>query len=803
MTNSKSGFWANFSLIALIITMIIGFLTGNTIFIVAPVVIIVVVVLCIVFTLSTHKTIKPEQFLMTGETPSTEKSFLQAAKKMLDTNQDERVRLFLRGLISHYSDDCSDYERSIAGNCLNERQSDAFLRLLNAFKAMSQCEMIWYIASKNEDLTKSSATHSVERKKTSFTCGAFNHVSAINTNEVPIFRDLHNTYYLYPEYVVKAKSPIDFEVIPFEKVIIRYNPKRFVESEYEWNWPKDGQVITHTYQFVNKNGKPDMRYANNKRVPVFLYGELTIDIFGLTYQTSQNDVTKEFVKAFNDYRSCIFDNWLNENTIDNIFGIDSEYYKQILQPVKSIVALYRNIEKDDSIMMAVDGCLPPEYGEKWKKLLLLFLSDMMKNYRNMGYDCSDLKNREGFAMVLMICLLSTKKEYSNVLEFGELNLLNDMTASVQNIFNSVRNAFDNYPDDDFFFISKVLTHCRRNDLRTSYLNDIYRLFSMIAKADKVINAIETSWLEKLSQFSNQIKQSSNIGFDSTINADVDKDFFSPEENLIEPMEELNQLIGLSNVKEDIKNLSNLVKIQKMREERGMKTSSISYHCIFTGNPGTGKTTVARLVAAIYKQLGVLKKGHLVETDRSGLVAEYVGQTAAKTNAIIDSALDGVLFIDEAYSLIQGGKNDYGSEAISTLLKRMEDERNRLVVILAGYTNEMTEFINSNSGLQSRFNRYIEFPDYSCEELVKIFEFIANENDCVVSTEALTHVKKIIETEVLNKNKNFGNARFVRNLFENIITRQANRLAAEPSITNEMLSRIEAVDVVNVVCAKPT
>ena len=269
------------------------------------------------------------------------------------------------------------------------------------------------------------------------------------------------------------------------------------------------------------------------------------------------------------------------------------------------------------------------------------------------------------------------------------------------------------------------------------------------------------------------------------------------------MEELNQLIGLSNVKEDIKNLSNLVKIQKMREERGMKTSSISYHCIFTGNPGTGKTTVARLVAAIYKQLGVLKKGHLVETDRSGLVAEYVGQTAAKTNAIIDSALDGVLFIDEAYSLIQGGKNDYGSEAISTLLKRMEDERNRLVVILAGYTNEMSEFINSNSGLQSRFNRYIEFPDYSCEELVKIFEFIANENDCVVSTEALTHVKKIIETEVLNKNKNFGNARFVRNLFENIITRQANRLAAEPSITNEMLSRIEAVDVVNVVCAKPT
>lgn len=796
MANSKSGFWANLSLIALIITMIIGLITGNIIFIVAPVVIIVVIILCVFLTASTNKTIKPEQFLMTGEKSFPEKSFLSVAKKMCDATDDERIRLFLNGLISHYpKDESSGSELAVAGNRLNERQSDAFLQLVDAFKAMSQCEMIWYIASKNEDLTKSSATHSVEREKTSFTCGAFNHVPAINVNEVPIFRDLRNTYYLYPEFVIKAKSPIDFEVIPLEKVIIEYNPKRFVESEYEWKWPKDGQVVAHTYQFVNKNGKPDMRYANNKRVPVFLYGELTIDIFGLTYQTSQSVVTKEFVKAFNDYRSCIFDNCINENTIDNVFGVDYEYYKQILQPVKSIVTLYRSIENDDSIMMAVDGCLPPEYGEKWKKLLLLFLSDMMKNYRKMGYDYSDLKNREGLAMVLMTCLLSAKKEYTKELGFEELNLLNDMTASVQKIFNSVKNAFDNYPDDDFFFISNVLTHCRRNDLCTSYFSTIYRLFSIIAKADKVVNDVEKSWLEKLSGIRNRLKAPSNIGFDSTVNADVDKDFYLPNENSIEPMEDLNKLIGLTNVKEEIKNLSNLVKIQKIREERGMKTSNISFHCIFTGNPGTGKTTVARLVATIYKKLGVLKKGHLVETDRSGLVAEYVGQTATKTNAIIDSALDGVLFIDEAYSLIQEGKNDYGSEAVSTLLKRMEDNRNRLVVILAGYTNEMTNFINSNPGLQSRFNCYIDFPDYSSDELVKIFEYIANENDCVVSTDALTRVKEIIETAVLNKNKNFGNARFVRNLFEKIITQQANRLAAEPNITNEMLSRIEVVDVV--------
>lgn len=263
-----------------------------------------------------------------------------------------------------------------------------------------------------------------------------------------------------------------------------------------------------------------------------------------------------------------------------------------------------------------------------------------------------------------------------------------------------------------------------------------------------------------------------------------------------PIDELNALIGLSSVKTDISDLTNLVKIQKMRESRGMKTSDFSYHCIFTGNPGTGKTTVARIVAEIYKQLGVLKKGHLIETDRSGLVGEYVGQTAPKTNAIIDKALDGVLFIDEAYSLVQGGQNDYGKEAIATLLKRMEDDRDRLVVILAGYTKEMSEFINSNSGLQSRFNRYIYFPDYSSDELLDIFRFITKKNDCVASDEAITKIKEYIEEIVAHKDQNFGNARFVRNLFERIITQQANRLTQETNITNEMLSKIEVVDVEN-------
>ena len=261
-------------------------------------------------------------------------------------------------------------------------------------------------------------------------------------------------------------------------------------------------------------------------------------------------------------------------------------------------------------------------------------------------------------------------------------------------------------------------------------------------------------------------------------------------------EELSELIGLASVKTEINNLYNLVKVQKMRESKGLKSSSISYHCVFTGNPGTGKTTVARIVADIYKDLGVVKKGQLVETDRSGLVGEYVGQTAPKTNAIIDSALDGVLFVDEAYSLIQGGQNDFGMEAVSTLLKRMEDDRDRLVVILAGYTKEMGDFINSNSGLQSRFNRYIEFPDYTSNELMQIFNYIAMKNDYILSEGAATKIALVIEDAVKHKDNHFGNARYVRNLFERIITQQASRITSESKITNEILSMIEEIDVLN-------
>lgn len=261
------------------------------------------------------------------------------------------------------------------------------------------------------------------------------------------------------------------------------------------------------------------------------------------------------------------------------------------------------------------------------------------------------------------------------------------------------------------------------------------------------------------------------------------------------MKELNEMIGLSRVKEEVASLRNFVLVQEQRRRQGLKSNNVSYHCVFSGNPGTGKTTVARIVAGIYKNLGILKKGHLVEVQRSDLVAEYVGQTATKTNAKIDEALDGVLFIDEAYTLAEGGQGDFGQEAINTLLKRMEDDRNRLIVILAGYSNEIQHFIDSNPGLQSRFNRYIHFDDYSYEELLRIFIFNLSKNDFKITRDAFNAVGGMIQEQLANKDSKFGNARYIRNMFENIIMRQANRLASNkknPSKEELMLITIDDV-----------
>lgn len=245
----------------------------------------------------------------------------------------------------------------------------------------------------------------------------------------------------------------------------------------------------------------------------------------------------------------------------------------------------------------------------------------------------------------------------------------------------------------------------------------------------------------------------------------------------DPMDDLNELIGLTSIKHDVKELYDFTKIQKMREDAGMKVVPVSKHLVFTGNPGTGKTTVARILARLYKKIGVLSKGQLVECDRSGLVAGYVGQTAVKTQKKIQEAMGGVLFIDEAYSLAKGDQtNDFGQEAIDTILKAMEDHRDDFIVIVAGYTRPMEAFINSNPGLRSRFNKYIEFPDYTDDELMQIFDLDCRKYQYTLGEGVRDGVKKELQRRRASAGENFANAREVRNLFEEIVTNQATRIA---------------------------
>lgn len=267
----------------------------------------------------------------------------------------------------------------------------------------------------------------------------------------------------------------------------------------------------------------------------------------------------------------------------------------------------------------------------------------------------------------------------------------------------------------------------------------------------------------------------------------------PIENIDDLKAELNELIGLDGIKKEVNNLINMVTVHKMRKQHGLKSVDMSLHMVFSGNPGTGKTTIARMMARIYRSLGVLSKGQLVEVDRSGLVAGYVGQTAVKTTKVIESALGGVLFIDEAYSLTAKSENDFGAEAVDTLLKAMEDKREDLVVIVAGYDGLMDDFVHSNPGLESRFNRYMHFDDYTVDEMLQILDLQLKKGQYTLDEDAKIAAREYIEASNTSSIA-FGNARGVRNIFEKLLVEQANRISTMTEVTKEELMCIIKEDV---------
>jgi SpoVK/Ycf46/Vps4 family AAA+-type ATPase len=314
----------------------------------------------------------------------------------------------------------------------------------------------------------------------------------------------------------------------------------------------------------------------------------------------------------------------------------------------------------------------------------------------------------------------------------------------------------------------------------------YEFAEIIVKGDGIVTEQETKTLKFLS-----------------------KSFFKEQKNETKPLqavefskneldtilEELNSLVGMENIKSDIHSLINIINVNKLRTKEGLPEQKLSLHSVFIGPPGTGKTTIARILSNIYHSLELLPENNFVETDRSGLVAGYVGQTAIKTDNIITQAKNGILFIDEAYTLKRSNSdNDYGQEAIDILLKRMEDFRGNLIIIVAGYETEMNYFINSNPGLKSRFNRYFYFKDYDSTELTEIYRRIAEKSGFILKDEALKTLHSLFEKLCSAKDDKFGNARLARNIFEKTFEKHANRTAYIAPITREILTTIEAADI---------
>jgi hypothetical protein len=407
-----------------------------------------------------------------------------------------------------------------------------------------------------------------------------------------------------------------------------------------------------------------------------------------------------------------------------------------------------------------------------------------------------------------------------------IDLRETSEATKQRYYEEFCRQFDLTPAPDTFPLSDstdlpphLLKRLDRTPVSVSYLETydsrhgtnfadrarhaLFQFANLVIKFDGAVTAEEAAALAEFKQTlypggpqetPDAAAAKSRTGNAAAAEAEPVEEELPPPRPLEELLAELDALVGLDRVKADVRQLINFLKVQKLREEQGLKSLPASRHLVFYGNPGTGKTTVARLVSQIYRTLGVLRRGHLVETDRAGLVAGYVGQTAMKVRDVTTKALGGVLFIDEAYTLATGGENDFGREAVETLLKMMEDHRDDLVVIVAGYTGKMQDFLDSNPGLRSRFNKHIHFDDYGVEQLVKIFKTFCQKADFKLTEGAEKELASVFGVLTASRDETFGNARAARNLFEATLSKQANRLVSLPKVDREILSTVEAADI---------
>lgn len=665
---------------------------------------------------------------------------------------------------------------------LTDKEKEAYGKLCDAFEQVMHSAYAWFIAPSNYGSpTEPHAQTIGKRRQASAYVGVFDYLKS--DFDVPVLDTGDTQYYIYPKFVIKASSVCEFEVYPLTPSAITASIVKHAEAEVK---PLDAHSTEEAWLYANGDGSPDKRHTNNKLVPVYQYGCINFNL-GSTqsrFMFSNGEASERFAEALDFYvgkpntsssSSEEEDAMALEKANGSFYPAMEKAATNLYLHVKSMNGMEDVIEAmNKQHCLAVADDLPFTVNHR---LALAAFADAWKCYKGLGHQI-DYSKPEIIALSIFCAELGSEDALSVV--SSEQLMRSQGIAATKGFIKVMEDSFDtNFPDDKFFVIEILRANGIDEDVINKYAVLLYRFASILAKADGNVDEKETAWLANMVKFTespNKDRETAHAAKDASA------------------LQQLDKLIGLESVKEEVNKLTNFIKVQNLRKQKGMNAITLSYHCVFTGNPGTGKTTVARIVAQIYHELGILKKGQLVETDRSGLVAEYVGQTAVKTNKIIDSALDGVLFIDEAYSLVQGGGNDYGKEAIATLLKRMEDDRDRLIVILAGYDNEMKLFIDSNPGLQSRFNRYIHFSDYNAEELMAIFKLNLKKFDYELTNDAEQKISHLFSYAVSHKDQNFGNGRYARNVLEKTLENQATRLATVSEITEQMLRTIEEHDI---------
>jgi AAA+ superfamily predicted ATPase len=691
----------------------------------------------------------------------------------------------------------------------DETKKEIYKSLVERFTQLSASRKIWNIVTINQNSElKSSAKQTVDRKEV---CISLRSIECIQS-EFPglCFEDNKgNDFYIYPAGIVHYNGNGTIQADEFSSIKFTFSPQLFIEPKE--SVPADAKIVDHAWQKVNKDGTPDMRFKGNRQMPVVKYGQLQFVFLSRPeeiFYISNYGAADEFATTFKEYigHTIVQSNGspsTNERSgyspVETTESEDfpREYYYLLKEYFGQLQELSHKIGEDEDIKQRLHVESHEISFSKFMQYCIAY--DLGQLTKILGKGNINKHSLEAAGTALMVSRLLSHNDMLVKFDYDEINqayteqrmqgIIEAMISIAGNSNPLKINITDTDSNKDIPVNNSLslpaLLKNMDHDLFDEYVTTLYRFASIIAKADAVVSKEEEKILNQI------YKQLNHPLPERKAQAKI---YAGNNDSIDDILKELNSLIGLEDVKKEINTLVNFIKVQKAREAAGLKATNISYHIVFTGNPGTGKTTVARIIGNIYKALGILKTGQIVETDRSGLIAEYVGQTAVKVNKVVDSALDGVLFIDEAYALVSDGMNDYGKEAIATLIKRMEDDRDKLVLIIAGYNKEMQDLIETNPGFKSRFNRYIDFKDYSADELLQIYIAQSSKLEYRISYEAQEKLKELFYKAYSQKDKSFGNGRFVRNIFEKTLEKQANRIASLGSLNKEVLVTIEAEDI---------